>query len=257
MEQLAFYKTKYGYVKIGYEDQFITKINLLKDKPDKANNAPSEASEKAIKQLKQYFEGRRTKFNLKLKPQGTEFQMKVWKALKNIPYGETKTYKDIAKTIGNPNASRAVGMANHNNPLWIVIPCHRVVGTNGKLTGYAGGIDVKEKLLTLEAAKTDYYTYMVRCADGSIYTGITTDLDRRLKEHKSKNDKSAKYTKSHTAVVFEAAWKSSNKSIASTLEYNIKQLTKTQKERLIADNQLEELLGEKVIVEEYERCENV
>lgn len=101
-------------------------------------------------QLKEYFAGERKKFSLPLQPEGTPFQKKVWDALLTIPYGETRSYKEIAIQIGNEKACRAVGMANHNNPVGIVIPCHRVVGSSGKLTGYAGGLDKKEYLLELE-----------------------------------------------------------------------------------------------------------
>lgn len=104
----------------------------------------------AWKQLQEYFEGNRKQFTLPLAPEGTAFQQKVWKALQTIPYGEVRTYGQIAAQIGEPKACRAVGMANHNNPVGIIIPCHRVIGANGKLTGYAGGLDKKEKLLQLE-----------------------------------------------------------------------------------------------------------
>lgn len=101
-------------------------------------------------QLDAYFAGRLKVFELPLAPAGTEFQMKVWKALCTIPYGETITYGQLAGRLGNANASRAVGMANSRNPLPVFIPCHRVVGTGGKLTGYTGGLDIKVKLLQLE-----------------------------------------------------------------------------------------------------------
>jgi len=105
----------------------------------------------AEKQLIEYMQGRRKKFELPLSVQGTEFQRKVWRELCNIPYGETRTYGQIAALIGNPKASRAVGMANHNNSISIVVPCHRVIGANKKLVGYAGGLDKKKALLELEA----------------------------------------------------------------------------------------------------------
>lgn len=101
-------------------------------------------------QLDAYFAGRLKLFELPLAPAGTEFQMKVWNALCTIPYGETITYGQLAGRLGNANASRAVGMANSRNPLPVFIPCHRVVGTGGKLTGYTGGLDIKVKLLQLE-----------------------------------------------------------------------------------------------------------
>jgi methylated-DNA-[protein]-cysteine S-methyltransferase len=103
-----------------------------------------------IRQLRAYFAGGLETFDLPLAPQGTPFQQKVWSKLLNIPYGETISYGELAKRIGNPNASRAVGLANGSNPIPIIIPCHRVIGSNGKLTGYGGGLPIKEKLLALE-----------------------------------------------------------------------------------------------------------
>ena len=114
---------------------------------DKENNP---VVQQTIKELEEYFAGNRKVFTVPLDLRGTEFQKKVWEALREIPYGETRSYKEIAEKIGNPKASRAVGMANHRNPIGIVVPCHRVVGANGKLTGYAGGIPMKQALLELE-----------------------------------------------------------------------------------------------------------
>lgn len=105
---------------------------------------------KAEAELNEYFSGKRKTFDLPLAPVGTAFQQKCWKALLQIPYGETRTYAQQADMIGQPKACRAVGMGNHCNPLPILIPCHRVVGKNGKLTGYAGGLEIKEKLLQIE-----------------------------------------------------------------------------------------------------------
>ena len=105
---------------------------------------------KTAKQLEQYFAGSRRQFSLPLALKGTEFQKAVWEALQAIPYGKTRSYSDIAVTIGNPKAVRAVGMANHNNPIAIIVPCHRVIGKNGSLTGYASGIENKRLLLNLE-----------------------------------------------------------------------------------------------------------
>ena len=105
---------------------------------------------KAAEEIGDYFAGSRRKFTLPLAPEGTPFQQKVWKALRTIPYGETRTYKEIAIQIGHNQSFRAVGMASNRNPIAIVVPCHRVIGYDGKLTGYAGGLDVKEQLLALE-----------------------------------------------------------------------------------------------------------
>jgi methylated-DNA-[protein]-cysteine S-methyltransferase len=104
----------------------------------------------AERQLAEYFDGRRKTFSLALGFAGTDFQRKVWRALLTIPFGETRSYAQIAKQIGSPGASRAVGAANGRNPIAIVAPCHRVIGTSGKLTGFAGGLDAKAYLLALE-----------------------------------------------------------------------------------------------------------
>lgn len=101
-------------------------------------------------QLREYFAGARRTFDLPLAPHGTAFQQRVWMVLRAILYGETRTYGELAAAIDSPNASRAVGMANHRNPIPIVIPCHRVIGANGTLTGYAGGLEIKRRLLALE-----------------------------------------------------------------------------------------------------------
>ena len=111
---------------------------------------PSPLQREVDKQMKEYFEGERKEFDLPLRPEGTDFQKKVWNALLEIPFGETRSYQDIANAVGSPKACRAVGMANHQNPIIIVIPCHRVIGKNGKLVGYGGGLSMKEKLLLLE-----------------------------------------------------------------------------------------------------------
>jgi methylated-DNA-[protein]-cysteine S-methyltransferase len=109
----------------------------------------------AERQLFEYFAGERTQFELPLEPRGTEFQKKVWRSLRKIPFGTTKSYMDIARAIGSPRACRAVGAANGKNPLPIVVPCHRVVGANGALTGFGGGLEIKAKLLALEARAGD------------------------------------------------------------------------------------------------------
>ncbi len=104
------------------------------------------------KQLREYFDGKRRDFDLPLSPHGTAFQLRVWKALRTIPYGETISYAELARRVDNPKASRAVGLANGRNPLSIIVPCHRVIGADGSLTGYGGGLAIKEFLLRLEGA---------------------------------------------------------------------------------------------------------
>ena len=110
----------------------------------------SSALREPVRQLRSYFAGDLENFDLPLVPEGTPFQQKVWLELCKIPYGDTISYGELARRIGNPNASRAVGLANGSNPIPIIIPCHRVIGSNGKLTGYGGGLPIKEKLLALE-----------------------------------------------------------------------------------------------------------
>ncbi|HBT76686.1 MAG TPA: methylated-DNA--[protein]-cysteine methyltransferase [Planctomycetaceae bacterium] len=105
---------------------------------------------KAAEQLKEYLAGERTDFELPLAPAGTPFQMAVWSALRQVPYGATRSYGQIANAIGKPTASRAVGGANNRNPIAIIVPCHRIIGADGSLTGYAGGMDLKRRLLDLE-----------------------------------------------------------------------------------------------------------
>ncbi len=106
--------------------------------------------DEAVRQLDEWFKGSRTEFNLRLAPQGTDFQMRVWATLREIPWGETMTYGQLAERIGQPTASRAVGLANGRNPISIMIPCHRVIGSTGRLVGYGGGLDRKKILLQLE-----------------------------------------------------------------------------------------------------------
>ena len=119
-------------------------------KPEDEWQEDASANAEVIRQLRAYFSGDRENFDFPLAPEGTTFQQKVWTELCEIPYGETISYGELATRIGNPKASRAVGLANGSNPIPIVIPCHRVIGSNGKLTGYGGGLPIKEKLLALE-----------------------------------------------------------------------------------------------------------
>ncbi len=142
------YKYKIGYLKFGYQKDTLLSIEYLKESNDLGDE--TEFSKEIDKQFKEYFSGSRKSFNIKYKLIGTPFQISVWEELAKIPYGETRTYKDIAKNVGNDKASRAVGMANNKNNLLLIIPCHRVVGSNKKLVGFAIGLDVKEYLLKLE-----------------------------------------------------------------------------------------------------------
>lgn len=120
-----------------------------------ADAGSSPVADQAARELDEYFAGCRIQFDVKLAPKGTIFQQRVWQALQKIPYGVFPSYSDIAEAIGRPTASRAVGMANHRNPIPVMIPCHRVIGRNGDLTGYALGLGLKRKLMDLELAVTN------------------------------------------------------------------------------------------------------
>jgi len=128
----------------------ITGVFFGRKLPVSLKKAETPLIQKAAVQIEEYLNGKRKKFSLPLALQGTEFQMAVWQALQKIPFGETRSYKDIAASIGRPKAVRAVGMANNRNPISIIIPCHRVIGHDGKLVGYGGGLPLKQRLLELE-----------------------------------------------------------------------------------------------------------
>lgn len=138
----------FGMLLMGVENDMVVSLRLASKLPPE--NQPSLFSEIVTLQLQEYFCGSRKEFDLPLAPGGSPFQQLVWQELRRIPYGQIRTYAEIATAIGKPGAARAVGMACNRNPLWIVIPCHRVVGKNGSLTGYAGGLDLKRFLLELE-----------------------------------------------------------------------------------------------------------
>lgn len=148
MKNIALYHSPVGTLQLEYEDDVVTSLKLAKS-PVKAA-PPSALAELVFEQLDEYFAGARTVFDFPFRLQGTPFQEKVWQALRQIPYGETRSYKDIAEAIGHPKAFRAVGMANNANPIFIAIPCHRVIGANGSLVGYGGGLEMKKALLELE-----------------------------------------------------------------------------------------------------------
>lgn len=154
MEKIYFYlyETEIGTVTLTASENAIQGL-LFGNRKEELKNAVQEEIpliKEAKKQLDEYFKGERKEFDLPLDPQGTEFQKKDWKALCTIPYGETRSYKQIAEQINCPKGYRAVGFANNQNPISIFIPCHRVIGSNGKLVGYGGRLDIKEKLLQLE-----------------------------------------------------------------------------------------------------------
>ena len=148
METVAI-NTPLGIAQITGDANGITQISVI-DEGDVSSEIPS-GLQNAVTELNDYFQGKRTHFDFKLNPKGTEFQQKVWQALLEIPYGKTCSYMDLSKKIGDVKAIRAVASANGKNPLWIVVPCHRVIGTDGSLTGYAGVLWRKKWLLEHES----------------------------------------------------------------------------------------------------------
>lgn len=148
MTQIIFLKCTLGIIKVVADEKGITEISIS-DLGEVSVSIPKQLEE-VVTQLQDYFEGKRNIFNLKLNPKGTDFQKKVWKELLNIPFGKTISYLELSKKFGDVKAIRAVAAANGKNPLWIVVPCHRVIGTDGSLTGYAGGIWRKKWLLEHE-----------------------------------------------------------------------------------------------------------
>lgn len=157
----TYYKTPIGIAEIVGDENGIQSISVLDDtstplrqaqcnKLEMTKDIP-ECLQDCVTQLDEYFQGERTEFDLKLNPKGTDFQQSVWKELKNIPFGKIRTYMEQTKKIGDPKAIRAVASANGKNPIWIIIPCHRVIGSDGSLTGYASGIWRKKWLLDHES----------------------------------------------------------------------------------------------------------
>lgn len=155
MKYTAYVSTSFGSLLIEETDGAISAMHLFaEDQPpeDVLLDQPpaTELIRQATQQMREYFLGQRMTFSLPLDPQGTPFQKKVWRALQDIPYGTTATYKDIAQAVDCPKGFRAIGMANHNNPIPFVIPCHRVLGSDGKLVGFGMGLPLKQKLLDME-----------------------------------------------------------------------------------------------------------
>jgi len=149
MKNIFNYDFKICTLFIAEENEAVCNVFFSADHADFVH-AETPLIKKAAKQIEEYFNGKRKVFDLPYVLHGTDFQVKVWEALVKIPYGETRSYAEIAAITGNPKACRAVGMANNRNPIPIIIPCHRVIGSNGSLTGFAGGLDLKQKLLDLE-----------------------------------------------------------------------------------------------------------
>ena len=148
MEQ-AYLETPLGWALLEGDEQGLASVNILDESPHYTGIVP-EILEDAVYQLREYFEGKRQNFDLKLNPEGSPFQRKVWEHLATLPYGKTISYLDLSRKLGDPDAIRAVASANAKNPIWVIIPCHRVLGSDGSLTGYAGGLHRKKWLLDHE-----------------------------------------------------------------------------------------------------------
>lgn len=148
MLEKFYYKSPIGILEISLGYNVVLGLKVVKNYIKNAE--PTDFFTNVATQLDEYFAGSRKHFNLQIQPKGTEFQIKVWEELIKIPYGETKSYQEIAEIIGKPNAQRAVGSACNKNPILLIIPCHRVIAKSGKLTGFAYGLDIKKHLLKLE-----------------------------------------------------------------------------------------------------------
>ena len=144
----AVYHSPFGDMELTYEEDAVTALKMAEKKA--VGEAPEGLALKVFRELDEYFQGKRKTFDIPLRTHGTPFQEKVWAALRAIPYGEVRSYKEVAEAIGHPKAYRAVGMANNANPIFIIVPCHRVIGADGSLTGYGGGLPMKKALLSLE-----------------------------------------------------------------------------------------------------------
>ena len=151
--ETVIYHSPVGDLRLDYEDGVVTALKNAD--ADAKDGTPNELTEQVFRQLDEYFAGMRKTFDFPYRLQGTPFQEKVWAALRQSPYGKTRSYKDIAEAIGHPKAFRAVGMANHANPILIAIPCHRVIGASGRLVGYGGGLEMKKALLELETSNNE------------------------------------------------------------------------------------------------------
>ena len=148
MSGYAVYPFPFGQLKIGYRDDAVTLLMRTDERARGEGWTP--LTDLVFQQVTEYLNGRRRDFDFPYVLRGTEFQQRVWRALCAIPYGETRTYGEVAAAVGSPKAARAVGMANHRNPILIAVPCHRVIGADGRLVGYGSGLDMKEVLLRLE-----------------------------------------------------------------------------------------------------------
>jgi methylated-DNA-[protein]-cysteine S-methyltransferase len=148
-EHRAYYRSPIGVIEIVGTERGLTAVNFVRRRPGGATR-PDPALRAAVAQIDEYFRGKRSRFSLPLSAAGTDFQRDIWRQLVRTPYGKTATYAEVARAVGRPKAVRAVGQANHRNPISIIIPCHRVIGSDGRLVGYGGGLWRKKWLLAHE-----------------------------------------------------------------------------------------------------------
>jgi len=168
MSATTYYHSPLGWIEIQASNEAITSLVFCDErKNDECTQSNSAILTECVRQLDEYFAGRLTKFDLPVKQKGTEFQQNVWNTLMDIPFGKTVSYGDVAKALNNPKAVRAVGAANGKNKLWIVVPCHRVIGADGSLTGYAGGLDRKKWLLAHETKIVSSLKFQVSSSEQS------------------------------------------------------------------------------------------
>ena len=151
MNTICEFKSSLGWFRLEIQDKALSSLEYIGEKPPYVEQPKDPLSFNVIKQIEEYLKGERKDFSLPLSPKGTEFQKSVWKELRKIPYGQTASYKQIAVKVGGANKSRAVGMANNKNPILLIIPCHRVIASDGSLSGFALGVDMKRHLLRLES----------------------------------------------------------------------------------------------------------
>lgn len=144
------YETDIGILTIGSDEDALTMVGFGSLHSEGAIHERNRITDMAASEIREYLDGKRMEFDIPLRPHGTPFQKRVWQVLLAIPYGETRSYKEIAIMADSPKGFRAVGMANNRNPIAIIIPCHRVIGADGSMTGYGGGLDIKKKLLLIE-----------------------------------------------------------------------------------------------------------
>ena len=169
MIKYAFYNTNLFTLSVGYDrydnKEVVVSLSVKNEADAGIKNEPCGLSDLAAEEINEYLSGRRREFTFPYELRGTEFQLAVWRQLLKIPYGQTRSYGEIAAAVGKPRAARAVGMANNKNPLFIVVPCHRVIGADSSLVGYGGGLDLKARLLEIERNSTEIHTENSRSAE--------------------------------------------------------------------------------------------